>query len=942
MPSWNPPTPDEITRVRALVAHPSQHRYFFERLENPRWIHSLWEAGFFRSPPAPDRDVDRGTIGFPPWPESRYLVRMSAHSEAHEDLLGILTALPSTENERVMEDVVEIALNLHPEKAVELASKAIDWARGPLYLLLPDKLADLAVHLVQGGFLEIAFDLVRELLRLQPDLRAGREGEHSEFIRPEPMAKFDLWSYQKVIEKIQPALTDAAGLLSVRLFADLLTLALELSRRPGEEHYEDLSLIWRPAIEEHPQNSRGNLPDVLVTATRDASVRQAQTDPAEVLVVIEELLRREWTVFRRLCLHVARITLGVNPHAARDLLLRKDLFRDVGVRHEYVVLLQEAFGILTHLESAEVIAWIRGGPDLTNFRASRETADVDEERRFTDVWRRDRLAPLRDLLQPEELALLESLEAEFGAAEHPEFLVWSDGPICGGPTSPIDDSDLESMAVEDLVELMRSWEPVQGWREASPSGLGRALAKAVKENPVRFASAADTFRGVDATYVRELLSGLRDAAKTGAPFEWDRILELAEWVIAQPRDVPERSGDPFDQDPHWGWARKALVDLLGIGMASDSGTLGIGYRSAVWDIIDAVLRDPDPTPDHEARYGGNNMDPATLSINTTRGEATHAAIKYGLWIRRHLDESGQPSGFEAIPELRAALEERLAEDPSVAVRAVFGQWLPWLFLLDEKWTVSRLGQIFPTADGAEQLWSAAWTTYVVFCGLYNRPFSLMTEQYRDAIDWVAQPLEASTRLRDPNQRLAEHLMIAYGRGLIGSEPGGLLNRFFERAPAGLRRHAVRFVGRSLSGDDAIPADVRARFTDLWAWRRAALEQAPDEELAGFGSWPTTSAFDASWALAELIDVLTAVGCVDAEHDLVKSLVDRTADHPHLAVRCLELLLRADKQGWHIHAWRDEIREILSLATEHGAAQQAREVVDWLGRKGHLEFRGLLG
>ena len=940
MPSWKSPTPDDIARVRALVARPSQHRYFFERLENPKWLQPLWKAGFFDSPPALDRNAERGTIGFPPWPESRYLVRMSAHQEAHEDLIDILSALPQTDNERVIEDVIDVALNLPPKMAVELSPMANEWARGPLYLLLPDKLVDLALHLLGGGLLDPAFDLVAGLLQPQPDPRAGREGNHSELLRPEPRARFDMWHCQRAISRLEPALTEADGLRAVRLFADLLVLALEHGRGPGEDSYDDMSWIWRPAIEDHRQNIRDNVTDAIVTAVRDASVRWAATGLSESQAVMDELGIRRWTVFRRLCLHVAGTALEVNSQLARDLLMREDFFRQVGLRHEYVVLLREAIGILAAQEAGQVFACIRGGPDLANFRASREENNADDERKYADMWRRDWLTPLRGLLSGRDLELLESLEAEFGPAEHPEFLVGPTAPIWIGPTSPVEDSDLETMGIDKLVELMKSWEPARGRCESSPTGLGRSLAKLVKSAPPRFALAAEAFRGVDATYVRELLSGLREAAKAGTPFEWGPVLALGHWVVDQPRDVPDRQGGPFDQDPHWGWARKALVSLVGVGMSADGGTLDIDHRAAVWSIIDAVLHDPDPTPQHELRYGGGNMDPATLSINTTRGEATHTAVKYGLWVRRHLGEPEQ--SFAAIPELQAALEERLAGDPSAAVRAVFGQWLPWLFLLDEGWTVHHLGQIFPPARDAEQLWFAAWSTYVVFCELYNRPFSHLAEQYCEAIDRVVQPQVSATRLRDPDERLAEHLMIAYGRGLVGLERDGLIERFFERAPAPLRRHAVRFVGTSLSGEDDIPADISSRFTDLWVWRRTVLGEAVDDELAGFGSWLTTSAFDTTWALGQLIEVLEAVGAVDAEQKLVKSLVGHVVSHPQLVVQSLWLLLKADQQGWHVHAWRAEIHEILAQAAEHGAGDVVREIVDWLGRRGHLEFRGLVG
>ena len=74
------------------------------------------------------------------------------------------------------------------------------------------------------------------------------------------------------------------------------------------------------------------------------------------------------------------------------------------------------------------------------------------------------------------------------------------------------------------------------------------------------------------------------------------------------------------------------------------------------------------------------MDPMTLSLNTNRGEAMHAAIEYALWIYRDVEGKGEAmsAGFDLIPEARSLLEHRLdlSVEQSHAVRAVFGRWLP--------------------------------------------------------------------------------------------------------------------------------------------------------------------------------------------------------------------------------------------------------------------------
>ena len=82
------------------------------------------------------------------------------------------------------------------------------------------------------------------------------------------------------------------------------------------------------------------------------------------------------------------------------------------------------------------------------------------------------------------------------------------------------------------------------------------------------------------------------------------------------------------------------------------------------------------------------MDPATLSLNTVRGETFHAVVQYALWWRRHVEDGPDAeerlgAGFDGLPEVRDLLEAHLdpENDPSLAVRAVYGQWFPWIHLV---------------------------------------------------------------------------------------------------------------------------------------------------------------------------------------------------------------------------------------------------------------------
>ena len=104
--------------LREIEKGYAQYQYFFDTRNSPAWLEPLSENGFFKNPPAPVRDGQY--ISFPPWPESRYLVRMARSPEAQETVLRIALAIPATENSRVHDDLADIALSLPPQQSARL------------------------------------------------------------------------------------------------------------------------------------------------------------------------------------------------------------------------------------------------------------------------------------------------------------------------------------------------------------------------------------------------------------------------------------------------------------------------------------------------------------------------------------------------------------------------------------------------------------------------------------------------------------------------------------------------------------------------------------------------------------------------------------------------------------------------------------------------------
>ena len=122
---------DTVERaLREIDKGNAEYVYFFEHVNSAAWLDPLSRHGRFQKPPAPVRREQY--ISFPPWPESRYLVRMSAIPEAQATVLEIVLRIPSTDNVCVHDDLVDVALNLQPQQSAKLVSRVGDWLQAPV------------------------------------------------------------------------------------------------------------------------------------------------------------------------------------------------------------------------------------------------------------------------------------------------------------------------------------------------------------------------------------------------------------------------------------------------------------------------------------------------------------------------------------------------------------------------------------------------------------------------------------------------------------------------------------------------------------------------------------------------------------------------------------------------------------------------------------------
>jgi hypothetical protein len=305
------------------------------------------------------------------------------------------------------------------------------------------------------------------------------------------------------------------------------------------------------------------------------------------------------------------------------------------------------------------------------------------------------------------------------------------------------------------------------------------------------------------------------------------VLTLCSWVVEQEKTIPGRElQDPFE-DPDWDWTFSTIVEFLNDAFRDDK--MPITLREDAWIILEKLSNDPNPTPEDEAKRG-KDFDPASLSINSTRPKALHAAMQYALWIRRaeikqHGEETARELGFSTIPEVQEVLERHLDidRDPSLAIRSVYGQWLSSLIFLDKKWVTDNLSEIMPRDENLAEYRKVAWETYIDFNNPYNDVLDILRGEFLISIEELGKhPKLKSHHPVSPEDRLAQHLSVYYWRGKLDIK-SDLIVTFYNKASDEIAARAMESLGRGLGEIESVDEDTKYRLKDLWNIR---LEKMP--------------------------------------------------------------------------------------------------------------------
>jgi hypothetical protein len=502
------------------------------------------------------------------------------------------------------------------------------------------------------------------------------------------------------------------------------------------------------------------------------------------------------------------------------------------------------------------------------------------------------------------------------------------------PEPGITIEELNQLDDTGLIQKLISHKPPD--RLFGRDAVDDLISAMIKNDPKRFIKIAPEFLAASHQLANGFIYSLNDIVVNLDQQIVDTLLaDLSNWL---------KTTKGTDDDTYYSWAKSALarlVDKLSDQKGKNSEYGSVASAESLLDIILRLARDSDPSPEREERKDSDNWDPVSIAINSTRGEALHALAGFVGWV--HRNKADQKYLQQAYGELDWHLNTK--NDPSFAIRSVFGQYLPLLGYVNTPWVKDNIGSIFSDDTYGD----AAWDAYVSFTQPYKDLLPLTEPFIKKRLSNLRVYPEGKNRRADMGQsQFVHHLMIYYWNGYLDLADGGVIKTFFETADVKYRTEALHFIGFALKEDKSETRDeVLDRLKILWDYRLTDLASSNKEnqkELEEFGIWFASNAFADDWAIGNLQKVLVITQNANPDFMVLEKLCTMVEKYPLQAIICLREMIAGARERWSISSWEEHASTIIRTSFESGnpeVGRIAKAQVDILISKGHHNFRNLV-
>jgi len=475
------------------------------------------------------------------------------------------------------------------------------------------------------------------------------------------------------------------------------------------------------------------------------------------------------------------------------------------------------------------------------------------------------------------------------------------------PKAPIDQEQLSKMPIMEIVSKLKiEWEPKQLTKldqtkdflsPLNAEGMSKAIESDIEHRFQEYISEAALFfdrNQLDPHYTYAFLNGIFDVIrkkKCPGNINWSGTIKLLSNIVDSGQALEFNQG-PREREYHDAWLQSweavhdAMADVLQAVIDELSVAEFRKQRSNLIKVSEYLIKHPDPTPETEnekikeierdPQTGDEKSigsDPLTIAINSVRGRAYQAFVKF-------VEKDGETKQKTAIPILSTDVKkiyvECLYKENTRAVMFLFGQYLPFFFYQDREWIRSIVAEIFNDDPKRKDLYLAAWEGYLVQ-NLYLEFFNELVGYYKKAI--LLDPADYTSRKYHKNLDvgLADHIALAFVHISDFSFNSELFKSFWEKNIPARHKEFISFIGRySISRDKAKEWNTNQnieieKIKELWDW--VLKNNVNSEVLVGFDLWMDAEKeiFDISWLAKHIRDSLEKInGKMEWDHGLTQS------------------------------------------------------------------------
>ena len=765
------PTKIDLKNLELLLSRNLQsYNYFFTHAKS-NWLLILMDANkYFKNIP----QVNNNSYELPiiPWPESQYLENIAA--EKPEQVQKIISEIKMPKNNleknfTVLVNFTCAAIKMPPKFGKKIAEKAIKekWHHVASNTLLEQSLTELMIKLAKEEF-EISLQLCNSLLDIY-----YKDIEIIDIVKSFQMREIhsyiDQYHYEQIIKNNIIDLIIENHDFVIEMLAKKLKKIIYLKNKnlqnTNKVSDNDMSHIWRPAIEDHKQNGYHSLESLLVTGIRLALENAENLGVKNLEESLKILKSFNYQIFRRLEIYF----YGKHPiDFLKEInLLSLGCFGIANFKHEYYHMLKNSFPYINNEIKQKLREIICNGPDFNRFSGNEQ-----EFKTYKNYWLIEHLSPIIEHL-PEFKEKYDILIKKYGKSQLAEFnsIIEVDYPVA----HPADLST--DMSIDKILKFIKSYKiPQNIFLEEDVNGL--MFEELVEKKPIEYIKHTKELLMCHSLFQYKFLIALSKIKDK--QLDWKCILTFCESIIEL------NIQNKILLDP----ILKYCAELLEKNLMHDKNGISFNLRKKVWNILRKSIDLASTDTMWSKDYPIKNFDAHGISINSSHGRITYAIMNYSIWCHNEFKNS-KKTLTELVPEVKSLLNSLLIQQTqSISIHAVLGFNFFNLLVMDKNWAESNINLIFTHDEANIRAGQAAWDTYLL-CKIYENSFNVLIDEYIYRIKNIPENKE----LNESQIRLAEHVGIIYLNDL--DKNSKLLISSLNRNDSQLIDHILIWIGTAL-------------------------------------------------------------------------------------------------------------------------------------------------